>query len=70
VSGSQKPGDTLVTRAATEAVVRSLYVAYAANDIIWDKEFENVLSVEPDGRWVLDYRKFHDVRDAATTVPH
>jgi inward rectifier potassium channel len=44
--------------------------AYAASDIIWDKEFENVLSVEPDGRWVLDYRKFHDVRDAATTAPH
>jgi inward rectifier potassium channel len=44
--------------------------AYTAEDIIWDKEFENVLSVEPDGRWVLDYRKFHDVRDAATTSPH
>jgi inward rectifier potassium channel len=44
--------------------------AYAAQDIIWDKEFENVLSVEPDGRWVLDYRKFHDVRDAAPLSPH
>jgi len=44
--------------------------AYSAEDIIWDKEFENVLSVEPDGRWVLDYRKFHDVRDPATTAPH
>jgi inward rectifier potassium channel len=44
--------------------------AYAAEDIVWDKAFENVLSVEPDGRWVLDYRKFHDVRDAPPTPPH
>lgn len=44
--------------------------AYGAEDIVWDKEFENVLSVEPDGRWVLDYRKFHDVRDGSPTSPH
>ena len=43
---------------------------YAADDIVWDKEFENVLSVKPDGRWVLDYRKFHDVRDASAPPPH
>jgi inward rectifier potassium channel len=43
---------------------------YQAEDIVWDKEFENVLTVEPDGRWVLDYRKFHEVRDAAAKPPH
>jgi len=39
-------------------------------DIAQDKAFETVLSVEPDGRWVLDYRQFHGVRDAAPTSPH
>jgi inward rectifier potassium channel len=43
---------------------------YGAADILWDKEFESVLTVEPDGRWVLDYRKFHDVRDPASKPPH
>ena len=44
--------------------------AYGAEDIIWNKEFENVLTIESDGRWVLDYRKFHSVRDVATKPPH
>lgn len=44
--------------------------AYGAENIVWDKEFENVLSIEPDGRWVLDYRKFHDLKDAPVTAPH
>jgi inward rectifier potassium channel len=44
--------------------------AYRPEDIIWDKEFENVLSVEPNGRWVLDYRKFHDLRDLPSAAPH
>lgn len=44
--------------------------AYGAENIVWDKEFENVLSIEPNGCWVLDYRKFHDVKDAPSTAPH
>jgi inward rectifier potassium channel len=43
---------------------------YSAEEIIWGKEFENVLTIEPDGRWVLDYRKFHSLRDAAPKPPH
>jgi inward rectifier potassium channel len=43
---------------------------YSAADIIWDKEFVDVLSEAPDGRRVLDYRKFHDVRDVAPLAPH
>jgi inward rectifier potassium channel len=43
---------------------------YSAEEIVWDKEFENVLSVEPDGRWVLDYRRFHEVHDSSTPSPH
>ena len=43
---------------------------YNAEDILWGKEFEDVLRVESDGRWVLDYRRFHDVRDAAPTPSH
>ena len=37
--------------------------AYAAEEILWDKQFEDVLSTTNDGRRVVDYRKFHDVRD-------
>jgi inward rectifier potassium channel len=37
--------------------------SYNASDILWDKDFENVLTIESDGEWVLDYRKFHAVRD-------
>jgi inward rectifier potassium channel len=43
---------------------------YSAADIMWDKEFVDVLSEAPDGGRVLDYRKFHDVRDVASSAPH
>lgn len=43
---------------------------YTAADLVWDKEFEDVLGLQDDGRWVLDYRKFHDVRDAPGAAPH
>ncbi len=38
--------------------------AYTANDIVWGKRFADVLSVRPDGRRQLDYRRFHEVVDA------
>jgi len=38
--------------------------AYAADDIVWDKRFADVLSTRPDGRRKLDYRRFHEVVDA------
>ena len=43
---------------------------YSAADIMWDKEFVDVLTEAPDGGRVLDYRKFHDVRDVAPPAPH
>ena len=49
--------------------IHARYV-YSAADIMWDKEFVDVLSEAPDGRRVLDYRKFHDVKDVATQAPH
>ena len=42
---------------------------YGSADVLWDKDFENVLTVEPDGEWVLDYRKFHAVRDVERKPP-
>jgi inward rectifier potassium channel len=39
--------------------------AYASDEILWDKQFEDVLSLTDDGRRIVDYRKFHDVRDVA-----
>ncbi|MEI9965701.1 MAG: ion channel [Caulobacteraceae bacterium] len=38
--------------------------AYGAHEIVWGKRFADVLSVTPDGRRVIDFRRFHDVVDA------
>ncbi len=35
--------------------------AYAAEDIMWGARFHDILSVAPDGRRVVDYRRFHDI---------
>lgn len=35
--------------------------AYGPGDIRWGARFEDVLGKLPDGRQVIDYRKFHDV---------
>jgi inward rectifier potassium channel len=40
--------------------------AYTTDEILWDKQFEDVLSMTNDGRRIVDYRKFHDVRDIET----
>jgi inward rectifier potassium channel len=37
--------------------------AYSADQILWDKQFVDILSVREDGRRAIDYTKFHDVRD-------
>jgi inward rectifier potassium channel len=37
--------------------------AYLADEIIWNKRFEDILSIDPDGRRVIDFHRFHDVRD-------
>ena len=37
--------------------------AYTADDIVWDKRFADVLSVRPDGRRQLDYRRFQELVD-------
>lgn len=38
--------------------------SYLPDEILWNKRFEDVLSTSPDGRRIIDYRRFHDVRDA------
>jgi len=38
--------------------------AYTADEIVWNKRFADVLTVRPDGRRELDYRRFHEVTDA------
>jgi inward rectifier potassium channel len=35
--------------------------AYAAEDIRWGARFHDILSFGPNGRRVVDYRRFHDV---------
>jgi len=43
---------------------------YSADQILWDKQFVDILSLMPDGKRTIDYRKFHDVRDASDTPTH
>jgi inward rectifier potassium channel len=40
--------------------------AYAVDDIRWETRFADILSREPNGQQVVDYRKFHDVVPVAT----
>jgi inward rectifier potassium channel len=36
---------------------------YSADQVLWDKQFVDILSLTPDGQRSIDYRKFHEVRD-------
>jgi len=38
--------------------------SYLPQEILWGKRFVDVLSAAPDGRRVVDYRRFHDLHDA------
>jgi inward rectifier potassium channel len=38
--------------------------SYLAEEIVWGRRFADVLSIRPDGRRVVDYRRFHEVEDA------
>jgi len=44
--------------------------AYSADQILWDKQFVDILSLNPDGQRSIDYRKFHDVRDNNAAPTH
>lgn len=37
--------------------------SYLANEILWNKRFEDILGVTPDGRRLINFHRFHDVRD-------
>ena len=37
--------------------------SYLPGEIVWDKQFEDMLSFDQDGRRVVDYNRFHEVRD-------
>ena len=43
---------------------------YSADQILWDKQFVDILSLLPDGNRTIDYRKFHDVRDDGGAPTH
>ncbi len=36
--------------------------SYRLDDIVWDAIFVDVLTIAPDGRRVIDYRHFHEVK--------
>ena len=42
--------------------------SYIPTDLVWDRHFEDILSISPDGRRVVDYTKFHEVRPASAPV--
>ena len=37
--------------------------SYLAEEILFDKQFADILSIDDDGRRVVDYSRFHDLRD-------
>ena len=37
--------------------------SYIAEEIVWNRRFEEILSTDEDGRRVVNYHRFHDVRD-------
>jgi inward rectifier potassium channel len=37
--------------------------SYLAEEILFDKQFADILSLDKDGRRVVDYSRFHDLRD-------
>jgi inward rectifier potassium channel len=37
--------------------------SYIADEIIWNRRFEEIISTDEDGRRVVNYHRFHDVRD-------
>ena len=37
--------------------------SYLAGEILWNRRFEDILGVTPDGRRLINFHKFHDVRD-------
>ena len=39
---------------------------YAADDIRWNHRYRDISSTSADGRWMLDYTKFHEVMPEAT----
>ena len=44
--------------------------SYIPGEIVWGRHFEDVLSVTPDGRRIVDYGRFHEVRsEAASSGP-
>jgi inward rectifier potassium channel len=44
--------------------------AYTAEQVLWDKQFVDILSVTPDGQRSIDYRRFHEVRDPGVAPTH
>jgi inward rectifier potassium channel len=40
--------------------------AYGVGDLVFGQRFVDILTVQPDGSAVIDYRRFHDVE----TIPH
>lgn len=37
--------------------------AYRAEDLVWNRHFADILLEEEEGRWVLDYARFHDLEE-------
>ena len=53
-----------VARGVDPNVAQSIQArwAYGPGNVLWDHEFVDVLSVDEDGRVLIDFRRFHKVR--------
>jgi inward rectifier potassium channel len=53
----------VVMNGTDETFAQPVYArhSYGADDIVWDRQFADIISMSEDGRPTIDYRKFHDV---------
>ena len=61
--------EIVVVMGGTDSTVVSRVHArhsYTPDEIAWDRYYEDVIFPEPDGRWVIDYDRFHRLRPPRT----
>jgi inward rectifier potassium channel len=59
----QDIGIVIIMNGTDEGFGQSVYArhAYNAEDIVWNKQFQDIIGVTDDGRRTIDYRKFHEL---------
>ncbi len=64
--------ELIVVMSGTDSTVAGRVHArhsYLPDEIAWDAYYEDVIYPEPNGRWVIDYDRFHRVRATPAPAP-